>query len=334
MFANDGSIIPSWMTSLGTKAVYEDFALRAGVVIAVYPPSDPKSYSKKTTEYDVKVSYTSGSTSPSQIIYPHVTVQSLFGGVADFTDWTPRVGDTTAKTLGSKVLLLCNNAVQVDAYIVGGLKHPNSIVKDPEYKGNHRHIWEFNGVNQTVNDDGDFTLLHKGKTKDDGSVVDATNGGGLLSMTADGKISIGYLDKIGTDFASIQLDKTGKFLSTYSKNSTNIKTDASMVLTTTNGIKINPGNADQQWFLRGTIYRSQQSTLHTQLSTQLTALGVLLGTAGASLSTFPNPVAVTGAGAALTSAVALITQMVSSIQSFEAQGTRYLSTHHTFGETP
>lgn len=339
MFANDGSIIPSWMVNLGAanKEVNNDFALRSGIVVAVYPPSDEKSYSKTTTEYDVRVNYTSGSTSPSQIIYPHVTVQSIFGGVADYSEWTPRIGVATAKTLGSKVLLLCNNALQVDAFIIGGLKHPNSQKTDPEFKGNHRYIWEFNGLKQSVNDSGDWVVFHRGKTNDDGTVASDSDydqfGQAQIEMTSNGKITIGY-DKFGTDNASIQLSKPDKSLFFYTKSSTRFKSEAAVIMETTNGLKINPGNGDSQAFLRGTTYRMQQAQLHTQLQTHLGALATLIGTAGASLSTFPAPTAVSGAGAALTSSVALITQMITSLASFEAQSQRYLSTHHNFAETP
>ncbi len=57
----------------------------------------------------------------NQILYPRAIVSSLFGGVADYVRWTPRIDDKeldSGISLGSKVLLLCVNANTRSAYIV------------------------------------------------------------------------------------------------------------------------------------------------------------------------------------------------------------------------
>jgi hypothetical protein len=292
-----------------------------------------------------------------EIVYPRVIVQSLFGGVADYSEWTLRLD--TQDGLGSNVLLLCGNGNRRNAFIIGGL--PNSKSKKQlTFKDNHRFITEFNGLNQSVNNDGEYKILRRGPTKDDGTVKDSTNSGALIYLNKDGQIQIGYKDSIDSDFSSITLNKSSKILSLFSKEKMLFKTEKTAELTTTDGFKINPLNPDQQAFVRGTIYRKNEQRMNNQLAQKLVTAAAALAsattsvtTAGTALTVATPLLLVPVAGAMATSplvgaaSVALLKAagdlaqvaaqlqaMAISIQSFEAQSNTYISTKHNFGETP
>lgn len=364
IYYSDGTKKPSWMVAQDETArhiSYSDYSLKHGIVIAAYPPSSSQNRSKKFTEYDVQVTIMDGNTAPTTTTFYRLTIQSIFGGVADYSTWTPRLGEIgDDQTLGSRVLVLCANGHQRESYIIGGLRHPNATEIDPDFEDNHRYVWEFNGVNQSVNNDGDLTILHKGKTKDSGEVEDETNGNAYISLNSKGEIVLGYLDSVDTDYASIRLDKQSKTLNLFSKNKIYAKTEDAVEIETPVGVKINRNGSDQQAFVRGTTYRKEEELLHTKLKAALdsiqTATGQAaggIGGAGASLSAAGAAMAVPVSGpmtasplvvAAAQSLTAvsqnllliqsMVLEMITGIQAFEAKKAQYLSTHHSFGESP
>lgn len=357
----DQSKISSWRVASTDPTLlhhYSDFSLRVGTVIAKYSSVDSPNFSKKYAEYDVRVDYGDLNGSISPIIYYRLKVQSIFGGEADFSDWTLRVSDKNKKIEGSRVLLLCNNGNQRDAYIIGGLKNLPDDKKEETLEDNHHYTWEFNGIKQNVNNDGEFLLLRRGQTKDDGTVEDDTNSYASLSLTKDGKITVGYSDS--ADYPYFVLDRENKQATLSTKDKIFLKTENTLEITTSSGVKINPNNPDPQAFVRGTYYRQQESSLNNKMKEKLLDLTTTLATlyaslnvtgasltaAGASLAVpiVGGPIAapsVTAAGSSLLAANAqilraqsILLEMITAVQSFEALGSKYLSDYHIFGETP
>lgn len=354
---HDGSFSPSFFSQskqYGSVKNFSDFSLHSGYVVAVYSPQDSNNSSKKYIEYDVACNVTNKNGSTGEVIFYRLTTQSFFGGVADYVDWTPRIFNDD---IGSNVLILCNNGNQRDAFIIGGIKNFKSE-KEKDFDNNHHYTWEFNGIKQNVNNDGEFLLLRRGQTKDDGTVEDDTNSYASLSLTKDGKITVGYSDS--ADYPYFVLDRENKQATLSTKDKIFLKTENTLEITTSSGVKINPNNPDPQAFVRGTYYRQQESSLNNKMKEKLLDLTTTLATlyaslnvtgasltaAGASLAVpiVGGPIAapsVTAAGSSLLAANAqilraqsILLEMITAVQSFEALGSKYLSDYHIFGETP
>ncbi len=176
-----GDIVPSYVrlfesngTSGYTRGLNE-VTFRFGQVIAQYAPDTDGNFNKRFWEYDVSVQHVSEGGAQTQIVYPRCQMASLFGGVADHIEWTPRLslnagGSTQGKPgLNSIVALLCLNSNVRQALIVGGLKHPGL----PQEKSNlgHHLVFEFNGIKIDVNKDGEFNFLRRGPTDANGDPI-------------------------------------------------------------------------------------------------------------------------------------------------------------------
>lgn len=166
-----------------------EFAMRPGVVVQKYAPDSDDSYSKKYWEYDVQVVMQDGAgEQPTTRIYSHCPIVSMYGGVADYDYWAPRIEepkktdagateesgvkyDPDSPNLGSNVLVMCINAEASKGYIVGALHHEKS--GDPPKElgdGPYREV-QYNGVNLKINKDGELFVHRKGPTKIDGEPV-------------------------------------------------------------------------------------------------------------------------------------------------------------------
>src|SRR6266700_1325356 len=190
----DGSVIPSYLRGsdsssqiLGSQYSVSDWQLRVGEIIQAYDVDDPSNRNGKYIEYDVSVSHSNLGGGFTNITYPRCRVHSLFGGVADFLRWTPRIdnGGDGQSSLSSKVLLLCPNGNNRFALIIGGYPHPETTRQDTKFD-DHDLFFEYNGLNVNINNDGDLTLTHKGATDNSGAIIDSSNGNSYISMTSDG----------------------------------------------------------------------------------------------------------------------------------------------------
>lgn len=351
MELSDGTVIPHFL-SVSSSAddkpaswfTFNDTSLRVGRIIRGYSPNNPASTNKQIAEWDVAVNFADSSGSQTEIVYYKVRVASLFGGVADYLRWTPRL-DVNGIALSSYVLVLCINGNQRQAYIIGGIPHPESTAIDANIDGRVYVDFNFNGLGVRINNNGSFQVEQRGATDFDGSVINPI-GTSSLFFNDSGDINLSCFDKNQKVTGSILLERATKHLSIFSDNSLYIDTNTYFVLTTPN-IRINEFGPDQQSFLRATTYRDEQETMHNKIMPLLQSLSALLTTAGAQLAVAAGfhaiPIVgaslgasgVAGAGAALTAAAPLIQQIQTAIQGFELNGlgkTGYLSPVHTFAD--
>src|SRR5277367_958965 len=116
MLLDEGAVIPHGIAPFrnndGYTKTLEDTSLRVGRVVKFYDPSDAQNVSKKFIEYDVEVNYANRDGPYIKTVYSHCTVSSLFGSVADYIRWTPRIANVDQNNqimYGSRVLVLCIN---------------------------------------------------------------------------------------------------------------------------------------------------------------------------------------------------------------------------------
>lgn len=356
MELDDGTVVPSFLsissTSMEKSARWHSFndtSLRVGQIIASYSPNDSGNTNKKVAEYDISVDYADSHGAQTRIVYYRAKVASLFGGVADFIRWTPRLDNKNIQSdvsFSSYVLVLCINGNQRSCYILGGLPHPDSQTPDNPVKDNHYLDFEFNGINVFISKDGTLLVSHKGATNPDGTIIDETGRDSAISLTKEGNINLGYLNKLQTGIASIVIKKDTKTVNLFAESDVRVNTKAEFNISTNNGVKINDTGFDQQAFLRSTIYRQQQELMHNTIGPLLSSLSSLIITAGASLTVagglhvipmvgaILGAPAVTAAGGSLTAAGPLLLQIQVAIQQFEALSSQYLSNQHFHAETP
>ncbi len=209
--------------------------------------------------------------------------------------------------------------------------------------------WEYNGVYANINLDGELGLFRKGATDNKGVTTNAQPQISTLQMTKDGKIILGYTDfdqndpssaGIVTDSPNILLDQLANKITVNGKNDFELNASTSTQINTPS-FKINSGS---EALLNATTYRTSEIQLHTQLEAALTAMLALVSAAGGGLTVAGNdpafigvaPVAapaVLSAGVALTAVGPIITQMITAIQTFEAEAAQYLSKQNFQSDT-
>lgn len=326
--------IPSYLSardrSLGEDSgLYSNFCLRFGEVVGIIYPDSPSSLSKRTIEYNVAVQHKDYFLNTGYVrLYNNCILFNIFAGLADKFVFTLRADDNKGNAkdglgMGSKVLLLCINAEQGQAVILGGVRDAKDLEEEKQKAkelGHHLQML-FNGVEYLINKDGEFSLTYQGKTKIDGKPedgVDSNAVGSFIKFTKDGNISL----KTHEAQEEISLDHQNK----------------KIILKADQGIKI--GQATDS-FLKGTTYRSAQQTLHSQLTQTFTQIQSEIQTAAISLQTagaaMVTPVtgavaaapAVTAAATALITASSAIAQIISAFNSFEGQADQFLSKNNS-----
>lgn len=358
-------VFPSFLTSTQTQGhhdSFEDYALKVGRVTAVYPPNDPQNANRQFTEYDVSALVSQGAGPATESTYYRCIVMSVFGGIADYSRWTPRVSlknnqDGTF-TPGSRVLIACLNGNQRVTYIVGGIPNPNGALNEEKTLESPYNVSEFNGVNFRITSDGSYTITRKGPTDDYGTVKDTTAGQSILAFRANGDIFIGQ-EKYNLLVGKSDESLIGKF------NAIDFTATRTYNITA-NKFLINPLGSNQQQFLYGTSFRDNQKDMHNalvnrivELTETLTAINAQIFTASSAFATagtscyipVVGPIIAapqfTAAGTALASiaasivqAIVQLTEMYDAILTFEqpvastTQFTdKYLSDQHSFSDT-
>ncbi len=299
----DGTVIPSYLSIQGMGEAqdtgnFSNVTLRLGEVKARIAPTDTKSLTKRYIEYVVEVQHRDGSGPASSSIYSNCLVASMFGSGGDKCRYTLRVDTGGAGEdglgVGSKVLMLCLNGENARTYIIGGIRDVvNDVVKDAVADG-HNYFWEFNGLRQTVDADGQFKTVFRGATKPDGTNLSSVNKnsiGTTLSFAKDGSVSL-FAGGDGTERSSgaagklrLALDAPGRDASLVSPGTASIQAGdnidirtnlGDIILTPDQGkTKIGSSQAEQALVL-GTDFRSEQMSMHNKMVAALTAMSTVI----------------------------------------------------------
>jgi hypothetical protein len=307
---DDGTIVPSYLGIVRPERVHDtgvhtNVALHVGEVKEIVYPTDERSISKKRIEYVVLVEHSKESSAMVQAKYGAMPTGSVFGGVADFTHYTLRADpedlQQEAHGMGSKVLLACINGRINNCIILGGIPDPKSP-NDSEDDG-HNFVWQFNGINLTVNDDGEVTVTRNGPSTIKGELrdgEDSSKQGGAAQLDKDGNFNVTVPTKVYLKSAGVQ---------------TGDATDATVL---------------------GDTYRNAEGQMHQKVAAALSSASGAVGGAVAGIATAGTQLGLgnnAGAAAALATVSTALGQMASqlanaaaAIQAFEAQASWYLST--------
>jgi len=335
----------------------ETVQLLMGEVKEIIPTDSPRSLSKKYLEYNVEVQYREANGPTSLVTFSNCLLINQLAGVADKQHFTLRSdkknpkGDET-NTTGAKVLILCIQGNAGQAFIVGGVREDAG----PD-ANDHSYFFEFNGVQQTINKDGELQIRYRGATKIDGTLDDNANAdaeGSTLIFNKDGDIKVYTKD----EKQFIHLNHKDKKLEILADEEWNVKVNKKLIFEAGDDISITGkkacsieitdnitmkskgvlvGDATDAWLLANK-YRDAETQMLKQISTAMQTLMSLIQTAAISLTAAAaaNAPPIVGgaiaatpfaaAGTALTSAAPIFMQVSTAIESFEAQASTYLST--------
>lgn len=338
-YLDDGTVVPSFL-SVGTygsssaSVRFSSGGLIVGEVKTIIYPSEDKSYSKKYIEYTVDAQRRSGGGAATTVTYTHCYVMNSFGGVADYSKHTLR-SDPTAQSkgknfgVGSKVLMMCIDGESTQAYIIGGVRE--DTVADTTDDG-HNLKFEFNGLNASINNAGEFTVKFRGATNADGkpakgAVKEAE--GTSLKFDKDGNFIAATPDS--KQFIKLN-HKDGK-IEAKADQLTHLDCNGDVQIKST-GLKLGDAN---EAFVKGTTFRKNQTIMDNQLNAQFKVLQSLLITAGAALTTasalhavpISGPIAgasfIATAATSLNAAAGICNTISTAFQTFEQSTNDYLS---------
>jgi hypothetical protein len=287
--------------------IFNSDNLTTGYVVDVYDINNPLNKSKYVTEYNVMAFLSRGRGKQTPILFRNCILSNMFGNAADYSEYTLRADPVTNEngrlvSKGSVVLLLCNNGNSSQPFIIGAAKTKYRPIDDPNL--GHHFVWEFNGVNLSINDDGSVALTHKGPTDIDGQAKDLTSNYTQASMTADG--SLVFKNDSGD---SATLSKGA--LSIVTTQTINLQAPS---ITLTNGVGPNYPilRADPEYV---SAFEAQQAALTAAVTSLSTFTATLLGI----LNATPPPAPVIPFKPLIPSAVALQTACAALLPTIETQ---------------
>ncbi len=353
---DDNTVIPSFLGvsyrgGVGVNSNQNSSSLRVGEVKEVVYPDDNRSLSGKYVEYTVEVTQRDSGSTSSSTLYHGCVISSLFGGFADKVQFTLRSDTKDSQNnnesggvgVGSKVLILCINGDRNQSVIVGGLPDSQYIKEDKvNYSKDlgHNLQFEFNGVNFSVNKDGELKVKFRGATKVDGDLTDnavADAEGSCIEINKEGNLKLATPE----DDQFLLIDHKNKKIELQAqkqwdcniKGTVNITADEKVNIKST-GVMI--GDATDA-FMLGTTYRNAESNSNGTLSTDLIALATIMGVAGTSLTSAAalNAIPIVGpasaatlfatTGAMLINAATKFGSSGGAIKAMEAQAPTFLS---------
>lgn len=171
--------------------LYGNVRLHRGEVFEVIDPKSPKSVSKKFYEYNVLVSEFEAGTITQKMYKNCLLINSLCG--ADSCSFKLRAAtkyDETFSGDGSRVVVACIEGSTNQALIIGGLRDERA--GGDEDLGQH-YEFEYNGVKFTINDDGSYQVVTKGKTDNLGKQHKDANEDGVgttINVAANGTVKV------------------------------------------------------------------------------------------------------------------------------------------------
>lgn len=220
-------------------AMFNNMALRLGIVVDIFDVESEQNQSKILTEYDVMTIEQDGPNGINTAIYNNCFKSEGFGSFADFFESKLRKPKNPkgVRNKGSFkdekasiVLLLCIDGNSEKGIIIGSLKNAE---RPTTIKDGHSLEGEFNGLNWQVNDDGEFTLTFKGKTDIEGKPVDEKASGSNLKYEKDGSINLTDGNK-----EYLRIDKTEKAVSAYAEKAINLASEGSASITSKEGTSL------------------------------------------------------------------------------------------------
>ncbi len=340
----NGDVVPSFlgisrtMSGSGNSYFNNQYLVKGEVINIVYP-QDPASVSKLFIEYTVFIDNCNNNTANNEKFYSCVLINDL-AGLADKSKYTLRKASNPPWETdegfsdGSKVLILCVDGESQSGVIIGGLRDlkDTSEKKDTEKDPGHNAYWIFNGVNATVDKDGAFTLTFNGPTKNDGKLntdkVKEEATGTVFSIDKDGNASLA--DKEQKNQLLIN-HKDSKIQNTADKEY-DITVSNGKIITDSQGVELGGNNAKDK-MLMGTTFRDSQKQMNQKMSGYFQTMSQLALTAGTQLTTASAGLildagaapGIAAAGAAMLAMQSVIANLKASIDAFEAQSERYLS---------
>lgn len=323
---------------MSNQFMFRNPYLMVGTILKEMPPTKGNSFKK----YLVKVEVLGDNDIPSTFDLP-CRIASDFGGIADHSNWTPRLRtETTNKPIdlknpdpGTQVLVLAVNGNIYDSLIIGGYPHFAS----PEDKTEGINlVKEFNGILVSIDKDGQLTLTRRGATLADGKVDSNNDTKGGQTVTFDKEGSITLKSSKGN---SITLNDKDDTIDVNANQNLNIKSGAKVSIDSTGVLAGADGAKDA--FVMGTTYRDAQQSLHQTLQTELTKASIYMGVAAGALTTaaiaHKTPIvgAVIGspgidmAAQSLMQVMTNLQSMMQALMQFEAKASTYLS-QKNFGD--
>jgi hypothetical protein len=271
---------------------------------------NPASFSQRVYEYSVTVQERNGFMQPVITNYEHCAVANLFGGFADKFTYTLRPSTIPAQaeaayyTNGSKVLILCINGETNNAYIIGALWDPTQKNSDigvtqsnPPEDGTlgHHLLFTFNGLNGTIDKNGQFKVTFNGAT-----------------------------DNYGKPLSSQDQKKVGAFLNMLMDGTMNLSCPQNMTLKSAGVLT---GAATDHTVL-GDTYITAEMQMLNNIANALQGIAQQVGQAGSILSALasnPTLAPVAPAGIQLSLAQTGLAQVQQLIQNFTSNKSKYLS---------
>lgn len=200
----NGTILPHGLVgtteslqSAAFNKTYQNYAVRAGIVVKRYETSDKGNVHKLAVEYDVLVLEQEANGGSTPILYRNCLSADGLGSIADFFEKKLRSQKKKGKKTqgndfhdqdGAIVLLMCLDGASEKGIILGGLKHPDRKTK---LTGKEEILsGEYNGVSIHINEDGSCNLTFKGATDNDGKPKDSSQGNTSIDIEKDGTFQV------------------------------------------------------------------------------------------------------------------------------------------------
>jgi hypothetical protein len=265
----DGSVVPS---NLGAgqpadASAYRtaSFSLKEGVVTDIIYPDQSDNLSKRDIEYNIAVVEYLPQVGANLQLYRNCRVANLFGTTNNSlnftlqpsTDKMSNIGDKVGQDVfkdGARVIVLCIGGVSQAGYcvIVGGLRHGDDKVyssKDGQF-----HDFNFNGVQQLINKDGEYVVNFNSPIDQDGKQSKPKAAGTQVKIDKEGRVSISdnegqvvKVDRVAkkveitNGFETFTMDKANKLISMNSSGDVKETASKSVSVNSGSDTKIDAG---------------------------------------------------------------------------------------------